>query len=50
MDQRKDIIKQALIDVLAPSSIILRNDAPVRRAEGLELEVTLFHGKNPGVF
>jgi len=50
MDQRKDIIKQALIDVLAPRSIVLRNDSPIRRAEGLELEVTLFHGENPGAF
>lgn len=50
MDMRKDIIKQALIDVLAPKSIVLRNDSPIRRAEGLELEVTLFHGENPGVF
>lgn len=50
MDMRKDIIKQALIDVLAPKSIVLRNDSPIRRAEGLELEVTLFYGENPGVF
>ena len=50
MDQRKDIIKQALIDVLAPQSIVLRNDSPIRRAEGMELEVTLSHGQNPGAF
>jgi len=50
MDQRKDLIRQALVDLLAPRSIILRNDSPIRRAEGLELEVSLFHGESPGVF
>jgi len=50
MDQRKDLIRQALVDLLAPRSIILRNDSPIRRAEGLELEVSLFQGENLGAF
>lgn len=50
MDQRKDLIVAALVEVLAPKSIILRNESPIRRAEGLELEVTLAYGENPGVF
>lgn len=50
MDQRKDLIVAALVEVLAPKSIILRNELPIRRAEGLELEVSLAYGENPGVF
>lgn len=50
MDQRKDLIVAALVEVLAPKSIILRNESPIRRAEGLELEVSLAYGENPGVF
>ena len=50
MDQRKDLIVAVLVEVLAPKSIILRNESPIRRAEGLELEVSLAYGENPGVF
>jgi 23S rRNA (cytosine1962-C5)-methyltransferase len=50
MDQRKDLIRDALIELLKPKSIILRNDAPVRRAEGMELEITVIYGENPGPF
>jgi 23S rRNA (cytosine1962-C5)-methyltransferase len=35
MDQRKDLIVEVANQVLSPSSIIERNDAPVRKAEGL---------------
>jgi 23S rRNA (cytosine1962-C5)-methyltransferase len=48
MDQRRDIIRDALVSVLAPESIVLRNDSPVRKAEGLEQEIGLLHGENPG--
>lgn len=37
MDLRKQLIVEALKEVLKPIAIIERNDAPVRRAEGMEL-------------
>lgn len=40
-------IGAAIQDVLAPQGILLRNDAAVRRHEGLPLEVTLFSGAVP---
>jgi 23S rRNA (cytosine1962-C5)-methyltransferase len=51
MDQRKELIVEALRGAsaqFAPRSIIERNDAPVRRAEGLELQTGLLHGEAPG--
>ncbi len=50
MDQRKDLIVEALKSVLKPASIIERNDSPVRKAEGLEPSVGILHGNNPGSF
>lgn len=50
MDQRQDLIRDALIDVLAPASIILRNDSPSRKAEGMESHIGMLHGENPGPF
>ncbi len=47
MDQRKDLIVRALISVLGERPIIERNDAPVRRAEGLELQTGLLAGELP---
>jgi len=37
MDMRKNLIVEALVDLFGAKDIIERNDAPVRRAEGLEL-------------
>src|SRR5215469_10783723 len=37
MDIRKNLIVEALVDLFGAKDIIERNDAPVRRAEGLEL-------------
>ncbi|HET9294925.1 MAG TPA: class I SAM-dependent rRNA methyltransferase [Gemmatimonadales bacterium] len=37
----------ALVDVLAPEGVLLRNDASVRRHEGLPEEVVLAHGAVP---
>jgi 23S rRNA (cytosine1962-C5)-methyltransferase len=37
MDQRKEVIVDALDELLEPRAIFERNDAPVRRAEGMEL-------------
>ena len=37
MDMRKDLISAAMVDLFGDIAIIERNDAPVRKAEGLEL-------------
>lgn len=50
MDLRKELIRNALIEVLAPKSITLRNDSPSRKAEGMEEGIELLHGENPGAF
>ncbi len=42
MDQRKELIVRALQDCANAQSIIERNDAPVRRAEGMELRSGVF--------
>jgi 23S rRNA (cytosine1962-C5)-methyltransferase len=49
MDQRKAVIVEALNSALGPSiqSIIERNDAPVRRAEGMELQSGTLLGEPP---
>jgi 23S rRNA (cytosine1962-C5)-methyltransferase len=47
MDQRKDLIVQALDTLFSPSSIIERNDVPVRRAEGMELQTGVLKGEAP---
>jgi 23S rRNA (cytosine1962-C5)-methyltransferase len=47
MDQRKELIVQALDTLFSPISIIERNDAPVRRAEGLELTTGVLKGEVP---
>jgi 23S rRNA (cytosine1962-C5)-methyltransferase len=50
MDMRVDLIRDALVELLAPKSITLRNDSPSRKAEGMEQSITLIHGENPGAF
>ena len=50
MDMRKDLIRDALIELLAPKSIVLRNDSPSRKAEGMEPGIELLYGENPGPF
>ncbi len=47
MAMREDLIVEALKQVLAPQSIIARNDAPVRKAEGLEQEKKVLYGSPP---
>ncbi len=47
MDQRKALIVDAL-QSFTPRSVIERNDAPVRRAEGLELQTGVLFGEAPG--
>ena len=46
MDQRKPLILEALVSMLSPSMVIERNDAPVRRAEGMELTTGVLHGSS----
>jgi len=50
MDQRKELIRDALVALLAPQSIVLRNDSPSRKAEGMEPGIEMLHGENPGAF
>ncbi len=50
MDMRRDLIVAALIETLKPTSIVERNDAPVRIAEGLEQRVSVLHGEAPAPF
>lgn len=50
MHQRKEIIIEALIKLLEPKTVILRNDSPMLKAEGIEAEIALVHGENPGPF
>lgn len=46
-DQRKGLIVDALRAVCDPKTIIERNDAPVRKAEGLEPQVGVLWGEEP---
>jgi 23S rRNA (cytosine1962-C5)-methyltransferase len=48
MDQRKALIVEVAKQLLSPSSIIERNDAPIRKAEGLDLVTGLLFGEYPG--
>ncbi len=50
MEQRKQIIIDALIKLLAPKSIILRNDSPMLKAEGIQPSIEMVYGENPGPF
>ncbi len=47
MDQRKELIVRALLSVLGERPIIERDDAPVRRAEGLQLQTGMLAGEPP---
>jgi 23S rRNA (cytosine1962-C5)-methyltransferase len=48
MDIRKNLIVEALKSSASFQSIIERNDAPVRRAEGMELRSGVLMGEPPG--
>jgi 23S rRNA (cytosine1962-C5)-methyltransferase len=48
MDRRKELIAEAAKQLLSPSSIIERNDAPIRKAEGLQMVTGLLFGEPPG--
>jgi 23S rRNA (cytosine1962-C5)-methyltransferase len=47
MDQRKDLIVEALRQTLSPTTIIERNDMPVRKAEGMDLVSGILFGEDP---
>ena len=50
MDLRKEIIRDALVSIFAPKSIVLRNDSPFRKAEGMEPGIEMLYGESPGSF
>ncbi len=50
MELNKQLIIDALIDQLSPKSIILRNDSPMLKAEGIEQNISMVYGDNPGAF
>jgi 23S rRNA (cytosine1962-C5)-methyltransferase len=47
MDMRKDLIANAVLDLFGDVPIVERNDAPVRKAEGLELRSGVLRGDAP---
>lgn len=47
LDTLRDAIAAAVIGTFHPDGVLLRNDAPVRRREGLPLESSLLHGQVP---
>ena len=50
MDLAKSALVEALVAVFQPKSIVERNDAPIRAAEGLTTVTGVLHGENPGAF
>jgi len=50
MNQRVEAIGEALREVLSPTSITLRNESPVRAAEGMSPEKRMLHGDAPAPF
>lgn len=47
MEKMSDFILKALVELLNPRGIILRNDSPSREREGLEQKVEVVHGEIP---
>jgi 23S rRNA (cytosine1962-C5)-methyltransferase len=47
MDRARDVIVECLQELLAPAGILARNDASVRKLEGLPLEVVTLAGEIP---
>ena len=47
MDQRKNLIEKAIVDLFGLKTIIERNDSPVRKAEGLDLRAGVLEGPAP---
>lgn len=47
MEKRRDLIRDALVEVFHPEGIYLRNDVPVRELEGLEQTKEVMYGTCP---
>ncbi|MEK4340227.1 class I SAM-dependent rRNA methyltransferase [Brevibacillus sp. FSL L8-0710] len=47
MEMRREWIRDALVEVFAPTGIYLRNDVPVRELEGLTQSKEVMYGKCP---
>jgi 23S rRNA (cytosine1962-C5)-methyltransferase len=47
MDLRKPLIIAAMVDLFGEVTILERNDAPIRKAEGLELRTGVLEGQAP---
>ena len=47
MDMRKDLIANAIVDLFGLVTIVERNDAPVRKAEGMEAHTGVLQGPAP---
>src|SRR5579871_5780384 len=47
MDRARDLIVDCLTELLAPAGMIARNDASVRKLEGLPIETTVVAGEIP---
>ncbi|MEM9081918.1 MAG: class I SAM-dependent rRNA methyltransferase [Verrucomicrobiota bacterium] len=47
-DQRKDLLTEAIAQTFHPKTLLLRNDTPMRKAEGLEPESAVLLGSDPG--
>ena len=47
LETMRDMIVGALVEVFSPEGILLRNDAPARRREGLSSELLEAHGSVP---
>jgi len=47
MDRERDLIAECLQELLAPAGILARNDASIRKLEGLPLEVITLAGEIP---
>ncbi|MCB9649616.1 MAG: class I SAM-dependent rRNA methyltransferase [Deltaproteobacteria bacterium] len=50
MDQRQDLLVDAIQAVLSPRTIVERNDASVRKLEGLALRTGVLRGPEPAPF
>jgi len=50
MELRIDLIVKSLLELLSPTSITLRNDSSMRKAEGLDQEIRMVHGEQPNPF
>lgn len=48
MDQRKDMICNAVTELFHPQVLVMKNDAPIRDREGLPLEKKVLHGELAG--